>query len=238
MAKQKYYAVRVGRQTGVFSSWSECEAQVKGFPGAQYKSFPTKKEAADFVGAKEPDKNIPFPSAKVSKAPVANTPLKEAAPCDYIIYTDGSCLKNPDGPGGWAAVITDCHSGEVQELSGGHPSTTNNRMELSAAIEALSSVSEPAEIKLYTDSQYLKNAFTKYWLRNWQRNGWLTSTGEPVKNQDLWRKLSELVRKHRVIFQWVKGHVGNHANERCDELAKQEAAKYKKWGFAPNPTRG
>ena len=136
-----------------------------------------------------------------------------------IIYTDGSCLRNPDGPGGWAAVITDQHTGEVTELHGGHPSTTNNRMELSAAIAALSFPGHPAKIALYTDSQYLKNSFTRHWITSWKKRGWIKSDKKPALNVDLWEQLLPLIAHHEVHYHWVKGHASNPKNNRCDALA-------------------
>ena len=123
-------------------------------------------------------------------------------------------------------MIVETKSGTARELSGGEPSTTNNRMELRAGIEALRALPAPALVDFYTDSQYMKNAFTKYWLRNWKRNGWRTATGDPVKNQDLWRALDEEFQRRTVRFHWVKGHAGNRWNERCDELARGEAGKF------------
>ena len=139
------------------------------------------------------------------------------------IYTDGACSGNP-GPGGWGAVLK--YGAAERELSGAEPLTTNNRTELRAGIEALSVLPSGSTVDFYTDSQYMKNAFTKYWLRNWKRNGWRTSTGEPVKNQDLWRALDEAFSHHTVRFHWVKGHAGNRWNERCDALARGEAARF------------
>lgn len=146
---------------------------------------------------------------------------------DYLIYTDGSCLGNP-GAGGWAAIIIDCKTGEIDEFHDGEKHTTNNRMELTAAIVALKKLSSGAEVELYTDSQYLKNAFTNNWIVNWKRNGWITSQRKPVLNQDLWRELDDLMMLHNVSFRWVKGHAGFKYNERCDELARTEATKYQK----------
>ena len=231
MAK-KVYAVKVGRQTGLFNTWAECEAQVKGFMGAKFKGFMTAQEAmAWLAGAETPAK----PEAQSLFGAMAGE-RKKSAPelrqaafvgeADYIIYTDGSCLRNPDGPGGWAAVLTHQATGEVRELSGGDPSTTNNRMELTAAIRALSAVPEGAKIALYTDSQYMKNGFTKHWLDGWKKKGWLTSKGTPVLNKELWMALDEVFRARSVEFHWVKGHVGVEANERCDWLAKAEAMKF------------
>ena len=138
-----------------------------------------------------------------------------------IIYTDGGCSGNP-GPGGWAAILKfDTHT---QEISGGEPITTNNRMELQAAIAALATLDEPCDIELFTDSDYLKNGITK-WMRNWKARGWLTVEKTPVKNEDLWRQLDQLAVRHRITWKWVKGHAGHVENERCDQLAGNEIAK-------------
>ena len=140
-----------------------------------------------------------------------------------VIYTDGGCEGNP-GPGGWGAVVRDGAS--VREISGGDIATTNNRMELMAAIEALTALTEHSEVSLFTDSQYVKNGITQ-WIGGWKRKGWLTSTKEPVKNVDLWKRLDAVVAQHRVTWKWVKGHAGNADNERCDGLAGREIAKLK-----------
>lgn len=140
-----------------------------------------------------------------------------------IIYTDGGCEGNP-GPGGWGVVVRCGDS--VREISGGEIATTNNRMELTAAIEALSSLTERSEVSLFTDSQYVKNGIS-LWIKGWKRKGWLTSSKEPVKNVDLWQRLDAVVGRHRVTWKWVKGHAGNADNERCDGLAGREIAKLK-----------
>ncbi|MEO1014956.1 MAG: ribonuclease HI [Pseudomonadota bacterium] len=132
------------------------------------------------------------------------------------IYTDGACSGNP-GPGGWGVLIK-APTGE-RELSGGDPQTTNNRMELIAAIEGLNAIERDAEIRIYTDSQYVKNGITS-WIEGWKRNGWRTSAKKPVKNQDLWRALDEAVGAHHVEWRWVKGHDGDPGNERADALAR------------------
>lgn len=134
------------------------------------------------------------------------------------IYTDGACRGNP-GPGGWAALLM--HNGREKEISGGVPDTTNQRMELTAAIEALRCLRAPCQVKLHSDSAYLVNAFTKNWLVRWQRNGWKTSTGRPVENQDLWLELLQLSRRHQVEWCKVAGHSSNEGNNRCDTLAKK-----------------
>ena len=131
------------------------------------------------------------------------------------IYTDGACSGNP-GPGGWGVVLL--YQGNKKELAGYQPETTNNRMELFAAIQGLAALREPCEVTLYSDSSYLINAFEKHWLDNWQRNGWKTSSKSPVENQDLWKLLLH-VKNHRVRFVKVKGHSDNAYNNRCDEMA-------------------
>lgn len=132
------------------------------------------------------------------------------------VYTDGGAKPNPDGPGGWGALLI---AGEKRrEMSGGEPSTTNNRMELLGAIEALEALKKPCEVTLYTDSQYLKNGITQ-WMPNWIKNGWKTASKEPVKNKDLWLRLSAAAAQHTVAWRWVKGHAGNPNNERVDALA-------------------
>lgn len=139
------------------------------------------------------------------------------------IWTDGSCLGNP-GPGGWAFVATD---GENRaERSGGEKDTTNNRMELTAVIRAISAARRHSEIEIHTDSQYVKNG-TSVWMKNWKKNNWRTADKKPVKNQDLWQQLDELVSAVKVHWVWVRGHNGEELNERCDELARGAAEKLK-----------
>lgn len=143
----------------------------------------------------------------------------------FRIYTDGSCLGNP-GAGGYAAILLR-EDGQQEEIFGGEPLTTNNRMEMIAAIESLKKISSEDTAELFTDSAYLRNAFTQNWLENWKRRGWILSNGKPVKNQDLWLKLDELISSRHVIFNWVKGHAGNPLNERCDKLARGVALTFK-----------
>ncbi|MBQ9478431.1 MAG: ribonuclease HI [Selenomonadaceae bacterium] len=144
---------------------------------------------------------------------------------NYVVYTDGSCLGNP-GAGGWAAVMIDRETGEFKELSGGAARTTNNRMEMTAALEALRTSTVGSSIEVFTDSQYLRNAFEKGWLVNWKRRGWVTSSGTPVLNQDLWSELDELMMTRDVKFNWVRGHVGDQFNEHCDQLARAQAKRF------------
>lgn len=150
-----------------------------------------------------------------------------------IIHSDGGCHGNP-GPGGWAATLE--YGRHSRELSGGVPATTNNRMELQAAIEALCALKEPCEVEFYTDSEYLKNGVSG-WLSNWKRNGWRTRSKKSVKNEDLWRTLDSHVSKHAVEWRWLKGHTGHTGNERCDQLANAEIAKIKK-AFSPEQLNG
>jgi ribonuclease HI len=134
-----------------------------------------------------------------------------------IIHTDGACSGNP-GPGGWGAIIRD--GGQTTEIKGGEAATTNNRMELLAAISALESLSDNTPAELHTDSQYLRDGITK-WLHNWKKNGWRTSDKKPVKNVDLWQRLEIAAARHHVDWHWVRGHVGHDENERADELARE-----------------
>lgn len=132
------------------------------------------------------------------------------------IYTDGACSGNP-GPGGWGAILR--YGGREKELSGGEAETTNNRMELTAVIEALSALKEPCEVVLTSDSRYVVDAIEKGWLQNWRRKEWRKSGGDPVLNVDLWERLLPLLERHKVRLVWIRGHAGHPENERCDRLA-------------------
>ena len=131
------------------------------------------------------------------------------------IHTDGACVGNP-GPGGWSAVLE--YGGVKKEISGAEIATTNNRMELLAAVEALARLTEPCEVEFVTDSQYLRKGITQ-WVAKWKVKGWQTIKREPVKNADLWRRLDTEAARHRIVWKWVKGHAGHAGNERCDALA-------------------
>lgn len=133
------------------------------------------------------------------------------------IYTDGACKGNP-GPGGWGAVLN--AGGQEKELFGGEALTTNNRMELTAVIQALAALNRPSRVRLHTDSQYVQLGVSQ-WLANWKRRGWRTADGQAVKNEDLWRRLDELAREHTVEWIWVRGHAGDRGNERADALANR-----------------
>ncbi len=139
-----------------------------------------------------------------------------------LIWTDGACSGNP-GPGGWGAILK--YGDRERALKGGEPLTTNNRMELTAAIEALESLTRPCAVSLHTDSQYLRGGI-KGWMEGWKRNGWKTADRKPVKNEDLWRRLDEAAKRHVIDWMWVKGHAGDEQNERADELAREGMAAF------------
>ncbi len=218
MAKKKFYAVAAGHECGIFTDWLTTEKQVKGFPGARFKSFTNEADAErwleDPVYRKKPSS---------SRTTFRGDDVSERHFADIVIYTDGGCINNP-GPGGYGAVIVE--SGSQQELSGGFRLTTNNRMEMTAAIVALRRFETRSElIQLYSDSSYLVNGIKKGWVKKWQLNGWKRSDGQDVLNIDLWKELIRLTANGNVRFQWVKGHAGNTLNERCDRLAVASARK-------------
>jgi ribonuclease HI len=138
------------------------------------------------------------------------------------IFTDGACSGNP-GPGGWGAILR--YRGAEKELSGAEPLTTNNRMEMMAAIMALEALTRPSTVCLSTDSLYLKDGITR-WIHNWKRNGWKTADKKPVKNADLWQRLEAALERHRVSFEWVRGHAGHPENTRADALAREAIARF------------
>jgi ribonuclease HI len=149
--------------------------------------------------------------------------MKSATSKDVEIHTDGACLGNP-GPGGWAALLR--YGGRERELSGGEPATTNNRMELMAAIMALEALTTACKVRLHTDSRYVQQGIGE-WMPNWLRRGWKTSGGDPVKNRDLWERLHAAALRHEVKWIWVKGHAGHVQNERVDVLARAAAEKFR-----------
>jgi len=154
---------------------------------------------------------------------------------DLIAYTDGACSGNP-GPGGWGVLMRAMEGGAIVKercLRGGEADTTNNRMELLAAIHALETLARPSHITIVTDSQYVKNGVTG-WIHGWKRNGWRTSAKKPVKNVELWQRLDAAQERHEVIWEWVKGHAGHPENERADELAREGMAPFKPKAHAPS----
>ena len=247
MEKKKYYVVKRGRTPGVYYSWAECEAEVKGFAGAVFKGFVHREEAEAWYGKKIEEaassgisrisrakKNEPKDIEKLTLLyPPHVKEWKEGIiayglPYELTIYTDGSCLVNPDGPGGFAAVFLS--GGEkILTVTGGEPSSTNNRMELRAAYEALKILGGIShKITFHTDSKYLQQAFTQGWVRKWKRNGWKTVQNTDVLNKDLWTGLDRLMDGQIIQFEWVKGHAGTEYNELCDVLAKKEAMVFRK----------
>jgi ribonuclease HI len=143
---------------------------------------------------------------------------------EVTLYTDGSCKNNP-GPGGWCCIMV--YGTAEKMLSGGEKSTTNNRMELTAAIEGLSALKEPCRVRLVTDSRYLVDAITKKWAQSWKKRGWVKADKSPALNSDLWERVLELCEKHDVVFEWVRGHDGHEYNERCDAEAQRQADLHK-----------
>jgi ribonuclease HI len=238
MQRKQYYAVRNGRKPGIYRTWEECKAQVDGYANAQYKGFASLEEAEAYMGyvktnlptASEPSSGNSFklPGATKKKSGVGHG-IDEASALEMletsdglkhvVIYTDGACMGNP-GPGGYGVVLL--HGKERKEFSRGFRLTTNNRMEMLACIVGLQALEGPSAVTLYSDSQYVINSMTKGWALRWRKNKWKRN-GEDVPNADLWAKMLDLCEKHKVSFNWVRGHTGNKENERCDQLARQAA---------------
>ena len=216
--KEKFYAIKVGRRPGIYREWygeNGAEAQIKGFPNAIHKSFPTREGAELFL------------KGNIEKGPKRKAVKKQPSDADsdkngIIIYTDGACINNP-GPGGYGIVILDGKS--RKELSGGYQLTTNNRMELMACIVGLKYLKSPSSVSFHSDSKYVVNGISKGWAEKWQANNWMRNKKEPAQNPDLWKQLLTLCEKHKVKFVWVKGHAGNQENEICDQLANNAATQ-------------
>ena len=236
--KKQYYAVRIGREPGIYRTWDECKAQVDGYAKAQYKGFGSLEEAEEYMGfvntnktdARKPSSVKPFnpPGAPKKKdgtgysedETMALEMLETGDKLKHmVIYTDGACLGNP-GPGGYGVVLL--HGKDRKEFFRGFRLTTNNRMEMLACIVGLQTLKEPCAVTLYSDSQYVINSMTKGWAKRWKKNKWMRN-GENVPNADLWEKMLDLCDRHKVKFNWVRGHSGNKENERCDQLARQAA---------------
>jgi len=243
--RKQYYAVRNGRKPGIYRTWEECKTQVDGYANAQYKGFGSLEEAEEYMGyvktarpsaGKSSDNRPSSPRSSNKPGPVASkkkratgrgedeTRALEMLETDdglkhLVIYTDGACLGNP-GPGGYGVVML--HGKERKEFSRGFRLTTNNRMEILACIVGLRALKEPSAVTLYSDSQYVINSMTKGWARRWKKNNWKRGD-EDVRNPDLWQQMLDLCDKHKVKFNWVRGHAGNKENERCDQLAREAA---------------
>jgi len=210
VAKKKFYAVRKGHKTGIYTEWfgpEGAQIQIKGFPGAEYRGFATHLEAKSFLQ---------------ENPPLLQASLFEKEP-HVVVYTDGGAVGNP-GPGGYGVVIIP-PQGERKELSGGYRLTTNNRMELMAGIVALEYLDDDLPILLNSDSRYMVDAINKKWALSWREKDWKKADGNPAKNPDLWERLLNRLETLQVIFRWVKGHAGHAWNERCDQLAGQAMAQ-------------
>ena len=225
--KNKFYAVAVGQVPGIYEKWSGnggAESQVKGFPGARYKGFTSFAEAAAWLKEYHITGSVSKPKEPVERKkenPKKNSHInEELKKGKIIVYTDGGCIDNP-GPGGYGAVV---FSGNKRyELSGGFRYTTNNRMELTACIEALRSLDQPGPVILYSDSSYVVNGIMKGWAERWRKKGWMRTKDDPAENSDLWQRLLDFCSARQVEFSWVRGHAGTPENERCDKLAKAAA---------------
>lgn len=217
-----FYAVKKGRQPGVYNSWDECSEQVKGYSGAVYKKFKVESDAQAFVSG-EANSSVKTLNATEDQNNIPDVPTNEIV----VLYTDGACSGNP-GPGGFGyAVVID----DVLTLkgSGGLISTTNNQMELSAVIEGLKAIPKNCSVTVYTDSSYIANAFQKHWIEGWKSRNWIKSDGSAVLNRELWEQLLSAMAKHKEVkFVWVKGHAGNKYNELCDKLAVDAIKHLKK----------
>lgn len=226
MSGKKIYAVAKGRKPGIYLAWygvNGAEAQVKGLPDAVYRGFASLEEAQAWLDAHTAAPSVPeATSAATTPSAEGRAASTSASLPEVTIYTDGACVGNP-GPGGYGVVLM--YRDYRKELSGGYRLTTNNRMEIMAAIEGLKALKQPCRVILYSDSEYLVNAMTKGWVERWRSRGWMRTAKEPALNADLWEELYQLCQRHRVEFRWVRGHTGVPDNERCDALAQAMAAK-------------
>ena len=222
---KKFYAVVRGRRPGIYTQWfgpDGAQVQVAGFPNARYKGFPSRCEAEAFM------KNggvVPASAQRKGKTAAPQDPPAPANGPRVEVYTDGGALGNP-GPGGWGVRLK-YSDGRIIELGGAEVHTTNNRMELTAAIEGLKRVSHCGSITVVTDSEYLRKGITQ-WIHGWKRRGWMTAARKPVLNQDLWQALDRLNRPD-IQWRYTRGHAGDPDNERCDELARAEAERQKEF---------
>ena len=230
MGKNKFYAVVKGHRPGIYDEWfgaRGAEANVRGFAGARYKGFPSRREAEAWfnelsAGTQTALSGMPAVSREGSSRrpkPAAKAPTDKPNVADrggVHVYSDGGCSRNP-GPGGYGVVLL--YGDSRKELSGGYARTTNNRMELMGCIKGLEALEEKCPVTVFCDSQYVVNGIEKGWARRWKQNNWKRNKTDTAENSDLWSTLLELCEKHDVSFRWVRGHDGNRENERCDELA-------------------
>lgn len=217
-----FYAVKKGRQPGVYNSWDECSEQITGFSGAIYKKFKVEADAQAFVSGES------ISSGKGLNAAEEQSNVSDVSTDKNVsLYTDGACSGNPGVGGfGYAVVV----NGELTlKGSGGLISTTNNQMELSAVIEGLKAIPKNCSVTVYSDSSYVVNAFEKHWIYAWKKRKWVKSDGSPVLNRGLWEQLLSVMAVHKEVnFVWVKGHAGNKYNELCDKLAVEAIKHLKK----------
>ena len=234
---RKFYAIARGRKPGIYDEWPAAEPQIRGFAGAVYKGFAQFDEAVAWFREKarqEPQFFLRQPVDGVTSAgAAASTPAIDnsitaqmatyLAEGKVVIFTDGGADPNP-GPGGYGVVMLFGSRGQHRkELSGGFRRTTNNRMEITACIQALSTLTRNSTAIIFTDSRYLADTIEKGWAVRWRRNHWKRPDGSPAINADLWAQMLDLLDQHTVSFVWVKGHAGTRENERCDWLATQAA---------------
>lgn len=223
MSAKKFYVVKKGKVPGIYTAWAGkdgAQVQVSGFQGAIYKGFKTRKEAEKFMEGPMPNWN--FDREKKSSVKTVKTKQHIPDADQIVIYTDGGALGNP-GPGGYGIVII--NGEEKKEISGGFRLTTNNRMELTACIQALKALKKSSKVSLFSDSKYVVDGISKGWAAKWRKNSWMRTKKDPAINPDLWEQLLEQCEKHNVDLNWVKGHAGNFYNERCDQLVRAESAK-------------
>jgi len=220
--KTKYYAVFQGHKPGLYTTWDDASQQVKGFKGAQYKSFASQELAIDWLRekvlqAEDPVADELINLIKSQEARYSSQGSSSTAPPDdrIRIYTDGGASPNP-GVGGYGVVLLS--GNRRKELSAGYKLTTNNRMEMLGVIVALEALKQPSDVILHTDSKYVVDSITKRWVYGWMKRGWKKSDGQRPENVDLWQRLLPLIQEHKVEFVWVKGHAGDKENERCDAL--------------------
>lgn len=213
MAKKNYYAVRRGRVPGIYTTWGGkdgAQAQVAGYPEAEYKGFATREQALAWLN--------PQPGSTGGQADLLPEVRRALQAGDAVVYTDGGCDGNP-GRGGYGVVIL--QGSRRTEYSAGYRLTTNNRMELMACIAGLEQLKTKTEVRLYSDSRYVVDGINKGWARRWRANRWMRGKSQRAENADLWVRLLELCDRHTVSFVWVAGHAGDALNERCDQLSTQ-----------------
>lgn len=214
----KFYAVALGRAPGIYTDWPSAKEQVDGFAGSIYKGFSDHAEAEAWLKKSLSSHDGQKQAGGMIKLARQQLLPENTAPAEGVaVYTDGSCLGNP-GPGGYGVIIQE--NGQERQLSGGFRRTTNNRMEIMAAIAGLRAAGAGRQaIHLYSDSSYLINAIEKGWAKSWARRGWRKADGQPAQNRDLWQEMLALLAARNVVCHWLRGHAGHDCNERCDRLA-------------------